>query len=69
MTTDNKGRFDFTECKRLSELADCHLPENEFTQSEFELIQELHGILGMDISPVYLEIAVEDYEILSLRRI
>lgn len=68
MTTDSKGRFDFTECNRLSELADCHLPEKEFTQSEFELIQELHGILGVDISPVCLEILMEDTESLSRKR-
>ena len=66
VTTESKGRFDYTECNRLSKLADCHLPEKEFTQSEFEFIQEKYGILGPDIISEYFEVSVEDTE--SLRR-
>ena len=62
VTTDSKGRFDYTECNRLSKLADCHLPEKEFTQSEFEFIQEKYGILGPDIISKYFEVSVEDTE-------
>ena len=63
ITTDSKGQFDYTECNRLSKLADCHLPEKEFTQSEFESIQEEYGILGPDISSEYF---YYDTESLSL---
>lgn len=47
--TNSSGRFNDTECKRLSDLSGCSLPEKEFTESEYEMIFDLHGYVGMDI--------------------
>ena len=47
--TNSSGRFNNAECKRLSDLSRCNLPEKEFTESEYEMIFDLHGYVGMDI--------------------
>ena len=47
--TNSSGRFNNAECKRLSDLSGCSLPEKEFTESEYEMIFDLYGYVGMDI--------------------
>ena len=50
MISNNRtARFSYAECKSLSELSECSLPEIIFTDSDYEIIREKFGIIGMDI--------------------
>ena len=49
LTNETQSRWNYTDCKRASEISGCQLPEKEFTASEEKYIREKFGIIGIGL--------------------